>query len=64
MMTESEKLLTNPPPHGYITELAKLCNCSRKTVSRALFKGSSGPKSNLVREMYRKLYVEGSSDKR
>ncbi len=57
-MTEADKLLNNPPPHGYISELAKLCDCSRKTVSRALFKGHKGPKSDLVREMYKKLFID------
>lgn len=60
-MTKSKQLLHNPPPHGYITELAKLCNCSRKTVSRALFKGHRGPKSDMVREMYEKIYIENST---
>jgi hypothetical protein len=46
------------PRHGYITELARMCNCSRKTVSRALFEGYSGPKSDIVRETYKNLYME------
>jgi hypothetical protein len=46
------------PRHGYITELAKLCNCSRKTVSRALFEGYTGPKADKVIEMYRTKYAE------
>ena len=57
MKNEAEKL-NSPPRHGYITELAKLCNCSRKTVSRALFKGYTGAKSERVREMYKKHYGE------
>lgn len=44
------------PRHGYITELAKLCNCNRKTVTRALFEGQTGKKSELVRKIYNKKY--------
>ena len=62
-MTKSKKFSNNPPPHGYISELAKLCNCSRKTVSRALFKGYNGPKSDKVREMFKNLYIDNSDEK-
>jgi hypothetical protein len=55
MKNEADKLIT-PPRHGYITELAKICNCSRKTVSRALFKGYTGPKAEKVRQTFRKLF--------
>lgn len=44
------------PRHGYISELAKLCNCNRKTVSRALFEGHTGKKSDLVRKIYKSKY--------
>jgi hypothetical protein len=47
---------TVPPRHGYISELAKLCNCNRKTVSRALFEGQAGKKSDLVRKIYKSKY--------
>lgn len=46
------------PRHGYISELARICNCSRKTVSRALFEGQIGKKSDIVREMYKKQFTE------
>jgi len=48
--------LVEPLRHGYINALAKQCNCSRKTVSRALFEGKSGPKSDLVIEAFNQLY--------
>jgi hypothetical protein len=44
------------PRHGFINELAKRCNCSRKTVTRALFHGFRGPKSDLVREKFNTIY--------
>lgn len=44
------------PRHGYISEIAKLCNCSRKTVSRALFEGYRGPKADKVIEVYNAKY--------
>lgn len=44
------------PRHGYITELAKRCNCSRRTVTRALFEGYKGPKSDLVLSTYSELF--------
>lgn len=40
------------PRHGYISELANMCNCSRKTVTRALFHGQKGPKADKVRETF------------
>lgn len=49
-----------PPPHGYICELAKLCNCNRKTVARALFKGQKGRKSDEVREQYLHIYGQNT----
>lgn len=44
------------PRHGYIKKLAELCNCSRMTVTRALFEGTKGPKSDMVRKMYNTNY--------
>ncbi len=49
-------IVVEPLRHGYINALAKQCNCSRKTVSRALFEGKSGPKSDLVIETFNQLY--------
>lgn len=54
MATNLEKIQL--PPHGYINNLSKLCNCSRQTTSRALFTNSKGVKADLVRKMYLKLY--------
>jgi len=49
--------VTKKPPHrGFINELAKLCNCSRHTVRLAIYDGSNGEKSDLVRKMYNKIY--------
>lgn len=62
-MTKPKQLLNSPPPHGYITKLAELCNCSRKTVSRALFKDQKGPKADKVREMYKKIYLKNTFKK-
>ena len=46
-----------PPPHGYISELAALCKCNRKTVTRALFKGQQGKKSDEVRATFKRLFA-------
>ena len=46
----------NIPRHGYITRLALICSCSRKTVTRALFQGQKGPVSDYVRETFNLLY--------
>ena len=46
------------PKHGYINELAKLCNCNRNTVRRALFEEQQGEKSDLVRKMYKAKYKD------
>ena len=45
------------PPMGYVTDLAKLCNCTRETVRNALRKNSRGQKADFVRRMYRAKYV-------
>lgn len=47
---------TVPPRHGYISEIAKLCNCNRKTVTRALFEGQAGKKSDYVRKVFHSKY--------
>lgn len=56
MESNDKFIITQLPKHGYMTELAQLCNCNRKTVRRALFQGHDGPKSRLVRETFKKLY--------
>lgn len=48
------------PRHGYINNLAKLCNCTRQTVSRALFEGAKGSKADLVRKKYVSEYGKRS----
>ena len=53
----TEKGTLNIPRHGYISELARICNCSRKTVTRALFEGQQGAKSDMVREHFQKHYA-------
>jgi hypothetical protein len=47
-----------PPRRGWINELAKLCGCTRQTVSRAVFENSPGEKSDMVRKMYRTKFEE------
>jgi hypothetical protein len=46
------------PRHGYISELAKKCNCSRRTVTRALFEGHRGPKSDMVIGIYHEMLAD------
>ncbi len=46
------------PKHGYINELARLCNCNRATVTRALYENQKGEKSDLVRRLYYLKYVQ------
>ena len=64
---KSIRLNTNPQknwggmyfiPYGYVTELAKLCRCSRKTVTNALRKNAPGKKSDSVRRMYLAKYLK------
>jgi hypothetical protein len=55
--------LTYPPRHGYIAKLATLCKCSRKTVTRALFQGQQGKKSDLVRDTYQQLFSGSPENK-
>jgi len=44
------------PRHGFISELARLCSCSRHTVRTAIYENASGAKADLVRKMYRTKY--------
>jgi hypothetical protein len=55
-MKNYDKISGQLPRHGYINELAKKCNCNRKTVTRALFHGFNGPKAEMVREFFLKAY--------
>ena len=45
------------PPMGYVTELAKLCGCTRQTVRNALRKNSPGEVAERVRRMFRVKYL-------
>lgn len=61
--TEKGLILSNhrilkPPRHGYIKEIAAICNCNRRTVTRALFEGYTGPKSDEVIRVFNKMYKE------
>jgi hypothetical protein len=42
--------------HGFINELAKLCDCSRLTVSNALYHNARGKKADMVRCVFKKNY--------
>ena len=46
-----------PPRRGFINELARLCGCSRQTVSTAIYENAKGVKADFVRKMYRTKYV-------
>jgi len=46
------------PRHGYIKELAEVCECSRHTVRLALYDNQPGEKSDEVRREYRSRYVQ------
>ena len=43
--------------HGFINELARLCNCNRQTVRTAIYDGATGTKAELVRKMYKTNYI-------
>jgi hypothetical protein len=47
---------TVPPCHGYISELAWQYNCSKTTITLALFESQIDEKSNLARIVYNKKY--------
>ena len=55
-MEQKQKEMKKRPRHGFIGELAKLCNCSRQTVSTAIYEGAKGKKADFVRKMYRTKY--------
>ncbi len=56
-MKDEAGKLSSPPRHGYISELAAMCKCNRKTVTRALFNDQQGRKSDEVRAMFKKLFI-------
>ena len=56
---ESEDIFL--PPHGCVTEIAKLTGYSRTTVQMALRKNANGVKAEKVREIFRIKYL--NSDK-
>lgn len=45
------------PPHGCITEIAKLTGYSRTTVMTALRKNAKGVKAEKVRQIFLKKYM-------
>ncbi len=56
-MEEKNKSEINLPPHGCITEIAKLTGYSRTTVRRALRNNTQGSKSENVRQIFRSKYM-------
>lgn len=55
--TKEEVTIPKLPPRGYTKELAKICKVSTVTVTQAIRYNSPGEKSDLVRKMYKKLYM-------
>ncbi|MDR0830386.1 MAG: hypothetical protein LBN95_09815 [Prevotellaceae bacterium] len=51
---ETKKIV---PRHGFINELARLCQCSRHTVRLAIYDNQNGKKSDFVRKMYKTKYI-------
>lgn len=45
------------PPHGCVTEIAKLTGYSRTTVMTALRKNAKGVKAEKVRQIFRAKYM-------
>ena len=54
---EKAKETKKIPRHGFINELARLCDCNRLTVSNAIYNNAKGRKADFVRKMYRTKYV-------
>jgi hypothetical protein len=53
---EEEKVRVRVLKHGWQTELAKLCKCSRITVGKAIHHNAKGVKAERVRQMFRLKY--------
>ena len=49
-------------PHGYVNELAKLCDCSRATVYNALRKNAKGKTANKVRKAFHSIYINKATE--
>ncbi|MDR2816157.1 MAG: helix-turn-helix domain-containing protein [Proteiniphilum sp.] len=54
---EKKEIKIDVLPVGYVSELARLCGCSRATVWNALRGRVKGKKSDMVRKMYRTKYL-------
>jgi hypothetical protein len=52
----ARKITNKPPRHGFINELAKLCECSRHTVRTAVYENAQGAKADRVRKVYNAKY--------
>jgi hypothetical protein len=48
--------VSTPPPHGWLSELAKLAGCTRTTVRTAIYENAQGRKADRVRRLYRMKY--------
>ncbi len=55
--TEEMKPIPKHPPIGWGRKLAKLCQVSLPTVTRAIRYNGEGEKCELVRAKYRELYL-------
>ncbi len=53
--TESDDIFL--PPHGCVSEIARLTGYSRTTVQMALRKNAKGVKAEKVREIFRTKYL-------
>ena len=56
-MEENSKTKIFLPPHGCVTEIAKLTGYSRTTVMKALRKKQKGVKAEKVRQIFRTKYM-------
>jgi len=55
-MITKQKEVKKLPQHGFINELARLCDCSRHTVRTAIYNNTQSQKAEFVRKMYRTKY--------
>lgn len=57
-MEEKNKITIFLPPHGCVTEIAKMTGYSRTTVMTALRKNAKGAKAEKVRQIFKAKYMK------
>ena len=59
-MITTKQIPKKEPRFGFISDIARVCKCTRQTVSAAIYHNSKGEKAEFVRRYYRATYKQFS----